>query len=100
MKLDLLTTNSKAKAPKTPAEAIKQCPRCGCNELIPIDTDVLCGRCPWDSCQASVDAGHMDHFFSEGFRGWNESHVIPLPKYEITTDPRHEAPEPPDEISA
>jgi hypothetical protein len=100
MKLERQITKRETKAPKTSVEAITRCPRCGYNELIPIDTDVLCGRCPWDSCKASVDAGHMDHFFSEGFRGWDESHVIPLPNYEIKTDPRHEAPEPPNEISA
>ena len=68
MKLDIVVSQNKAKAPKTPAEAFKNCPRCGCKELIQIETDVLCGRCPWDSCKAAVDGGLMDKMFTRSFR--------------------------------
>ena len=69
MKLDLvLTRNTRTKAPRTPVEVFKQCPSCRSKDLIPIDGDVLCGRCSWDSLKLSVDAGLMDKMFTRAVR--------------------------------
>lgn len=32
-----------------PVDVFHECPKCGTQELIAVDGDVLCSSCPWDS---------------------------------------------------
>lgn len=48
---------------KKPKQVFIRCPDCDSEELISCGTDVLCCRCDWDSCEATVLSGEMDNLF-------------------------------------
>ena len=45
---------------KKPVAAFKSCPCCKSANLIPVDEQVLCGTCGWNSITAYVAAGGCD----------------------------------------
>jgi len=61
MKLEMIcTTEQVIKRPKKPIEHFKKCPACG-DALIPVDPDVICSTCSWDSTAWHVSTGAMDN---------------------------------------
>ena len=82
MKLSLIATTSERRVSKTPAEVFTKCPHCGSKDLIRVDTDLICGACPWNSCKVAVDAGLMDHLFTKAIRidhGGGDEIATPAP---------------------
>ena len=72
-----------ASRPPKPIDHFKCCPRCGDKELIPVDPDVVCSRCDWDSTAWHVAQGGMDSLRAaarEFEAGAKRSKIRPLPK--------------------
>lgn len=49
---------------KTAAQVFHSCPRCKNPEPLVLDDEVMCGRCNWNSIEASVNAGLHDELLS------------------------------------
>lgn len=61
MKLELVQYDDEPKRrPKKPIDHFNKCPACGDKDLIPLDPDVLCSKCDWNSLVWHVSAGGMD----------------------------------------
>lgn len=52
---------------RNPNQTFDQCPCCESQDLITIDTDVLCTRCAWDSLEAHISAGALDQAIDDYF---------------------------------
>jgi len=52
---------------KNPIQTFYQCPCCKSKDLITIETDVLCTECSWDSLEAHINAGALDHDIDDYF---------------------------------
>jgi hypothetical protein len=44
---------------------LKVCPACGSENLVHVDSDTICGTCPWNSAVMSVEAGELDDLIYE-----------------------------------
>src|ERR1700739_4650418 len=93
MKLELICTpNQVSERPKKPIDHFKKCPACG-GELIPLDPDVLCSKCSWDSAAWHVSNGGMDDIFraAREFSAGERRSKMKLAKSAETVETEHAA---------
>ncbi|MBY0385800.1 hypothetical protein K2X05_11645 [bacterium] len=53
---------------KPATQVFTSCPACRDEQLIEVDSDLVCSSCDWNSCLYSVESGQMDNFMENARR--------------------------------